>query len=250
MKPSISLIIGTYSENNQPYLDLCLKSLSKQSDVDLEIVVVSSGDYVSKIPPLPNVKHHHSYERLHYPAAITKGYELCEKRDLVVLSNDDVILHVDCLKHMAFEIDKHDKDKLILNPFSNGENKKAYDFPWIPYPNYQYRLVEISSADVESIMYKNPIQVDGLIVEKKFLPFYFTMMKTASYDDIGGIDPTFKTGQDDLDFSLRAIGKGYVLAYCINAFCFHFSGVAADKHLSQDDREFNVKYFHEKWAGQ
>ncbi len=247
----LSILIATYLREAQPYLDACLKSVEAQTFRDFETVLVSSGDYL----PKANVdKHHHSPTRLHFPPAIHKAFDLASKEsELILLLNDDVIMHQTCLQELVNGIDL--MGNVILNPMSNCDNGRLYKTRFFCHrdhgfpqeiSNQQYRIDTIEPI-VDDIIYRTftsrpiyfPIQWNA---------FYCTMFRRTTWDVVGGIDHEFRTGQDDLDFCMRAHQKGIQSGIYTSAFAFHFSGVSADLSLTTEDRQFGIDRFHQKWG--
>ncbi len=252
----ISVFVATYDEDgtakNQAYLDLCLQSLTAQTYRDFEVVVVSSGETrpILKATGLKYVPFH-SEERLHFPPAIAKAYELSNKNsEYILLLNDDVILRKDCIEIMHETI-KAVPHEIILNPLSNSESKGFFyngitgisKNGRLQQFSYQYRIND--APPVEDII-NHSFTYAPLLIRIPFNPFFCTMMKRSTYDKVGGIDPRFLTNKDDLDFSIRAHKLGIMSMAELSAFCFHFGGVTSSKTKTKEEELFNIKLFNEK----
>lgn len=58
-------------------------------------------------------------------------------------------------------------------------------------------------------------------VDTKLLIGFFLMVKREAWDKVGGLDPQFFLGCDDLDFSLRLREAGYALVIASDVFVYH-----------------------------
>ena len=251
MLPKISLLVVTYLESNQKYLDLCLKSILNLNYPKecIDVLVVSSGAYE---PTTMGFRAMHSDERLHYPSGVNYGVKHLDKDSKhILLLNDDVILHKDCLLNMVRVAGEHE---VIINPVSNCDQDWAFRFPigfvrngvYTDLPKRFYRY-EDTAHIAEHIMNDMYIRPTGIIF-RKFICFYCTLIPRKVWDKVGGLDDKFLTGCDDLDYSLRC--KQYNIPAVIeeSAFCLHHGGTTADQTLTTDIRNYNEKYFFEKWG--
>jgi GT2 family glycosyltransferase len=243
----ISILMASYGPQSQKYLDLCFRSLEAQTFKDFEVIHVSSGDFEPKSwKPAASLERGvfaHSKERLHFPAAIAKAYELSDKSsETILLLNDDVIMQKDCLKKLY---DVATKMPCLVNPRSNCDDNGRYYISTSPFTKLQYRSDEMESLFNQVIEYED--YYPFTLIRQPMAHFYATMMTRKIWDDVGGIDVNLRTGFDDQDFSHRANQKGYFSCIAMHAYALHGSGATADPHLSQEDRKFNEDYYREKW---
>lgn len=245
----VSVLIATYEndDSQQKYLDACLKSLHAQTYKDIEIILVSTGKYL----PLVDVDIHcHQKERLHFPEAIMKASAKMSNSEYVLLCNDDIIASQTAIEQMVGILKM---ENLILNPMSNCDQLRQFLAP-LYVKTLDDRLIEFSQQDrmVNVLPYVDDIierscSFTPMVFFRQWVAFYFSAMRRSTWDQIGGLDPKFKTGQDDLDFCLRAEKQNIRSAILTSTFVYHFSGVSADKHLDTETRNSNIEYFNEKW---
>lgn len=253
----ISVLLASYGAQSRRYLDLCFRSLAAQTFGEFEVIHVSSGEFdpwrpdskkehcksitreiFSEFPSISGI-HYHSYERLHFPAAIAKAYERTDPdTEYIMLLNDDVILQEDCINRLLNTVKL---GPMIVNPQSNCDDNGRFYLSGSPFTKLQYRIEEMEELYPEVIKYDNLIR--PLLFRQPQVHFYCTMMTRKCWEEVGGIDVNLKTGYDDADFCLRAKQKGYEPVIAMHAYALHGSGVSADIHLTQDDRAFNEKYF-------
>ncbi len=252
----IDIIIPTYSSSGQRYLDDCLESIKKQSYKEYKVYVISSGDYKPTINTTLDVIHKHYMQRMHFPEAVNEGVK-SGKSEYILLANNDIIMQKHCLESMLILLSS--KDKLIVNPVSNCSNGKFYTMNIIfkmrefitsfESNQYTYQDIEPYRADIMESMTTWPGIVNGFF-PLEFCAFFCTAMKRSTWNDVGGIDTALRTGQDDFDFCLRARQIGVKSVVSLNSFCFHYSGITANEHLTKEDRQFNIDHFNKKWKNQ
>lgn len=236
----ISIMLASYGPQSQRYLDLCFKSLKAQTLQEFEIIHVSSGEFK---PKSQAHNHIHSYERLHYPAAVAKAYENTKPNyPLILFLNDDVILNKECLYKMAKTLEL---GRFIINPMSNCDDNGRFYLSSSKFNKLQYRIDEMEKLCYDVIEHKHEFPFFLFPMPQAHL--YCSMMRRDDYEKIGGIDIKYLTGFDDKDLSLRAKKQGVNPMVASHAYALHGSGVTADLHLTVEDRRFNQNYFMEKF---
>lgn len=243
-------MLATYLAENQKYLDLALRSIKAQENVDIETIVVSSGDHIPTVPDW--VQHIHSADRLHYPSAINLGVKHTDQNSkYIMLLNDDVVLTKNALHEMSECCGDRD---FILNPISNCDNHWLYlfvptilgkDGNLVHFPERFYRWDDWAPYHDELItqVSRHP----RFIWQAPMVCFYATMIPRKVWNVVGELDANFKTGYDDQDYSVRAREKKISLGIAASALIWHSGGVTADIAITQDDRKFNVEYYNTKW---
>lgn len=252
MSSKVSIVIPCYfhTEEVQNYLDLCIKSCKAQTYNDIEIVVSSSGD---KAPIVPEgVKLVHSFERLHFPKCVNQGVRATspDSKYLFIL-NDDTCLTKTCTEEMVNTIGD---GEMVANPLSNCDNMVRYNMAvgffrnddFVPVPVRFMRLNQIV-GDEDNFINSKSIYPRGTILQN-WLAIYATMIPRKVWDKVGEIDENFKTGQDDLDWCLRAKKHNIPTVVAINALAWHFGGVTSSVVLDQKTRQHNFEYFIKKWG--
>lgn len=245
----LSILIAHYDETGeyQPYLDLCLKSLQKQTFQDFENIVVASGNFVPSFEPYSYNNFHYSKNRMHFPKAIEKAYSMCGDSEFVMLLNNDTVLDTQFLATMIDLLERY-PEEIILNGLCNAD---AFGFfYWAltgikgkqPFTKPQYKIEEFENPEELMDLITYPFAV----VAMPFSCFYGTMMKRSTYDKVGGIDKKFQTNKDDLDFCIRARKFGIKSMVAMHAAIFHFGGVTTNKTKTPEEEKFNIEYFNSK----
>ncbi len=250
----VSIIIPTYLESNQKYLDVCLKAIENldyPKDL-LDVVLVSSNGFRPSVPSDLQVKCIFVKERLHYASAINKGVKSADNdSDFYLLLSDDVILTKDSLKEL---IESAGNYNAVFGATSNCDNGSLHsltmgfskDEVFHQVVSRQYRYDDWAQV-FSDLMNAKSLYPKGLI-KYDWLCFYAVLIPKKVWTDLSGLDENFKSGKEDLDFCLRARALGYPSLMALSSLIWHFSGVTADQVLTDDVRIENEKYYSEKWS--
>lgn len=247
MTPKISILLASYGPQSQRYLDCCFRSLEAQTCQDFELIHVSSGDFIprSRVDFVKGWKHLVLQDRHHFPAAIDKAYKMTNPNtEYIMLLNDDVILQKHCIHLMKLTLENLAGKNAILNPKSNCDDNGRFYMTLTPFTEIKYRIEQMEEL-VDKVIDFEHRQTFGVIRQHQ-VHFYCTLMTRKCWEEVGGIDPNFKTGFDDQDFCDRAKKKGYAPSIALHAYALHGSGVSADAFLSKEERDFNEQYYKEK----
>lgn len=249
--PKVSVIVVTYVEANKRYLDLCVRSIKNLNypKDKLDVIVVSKPGYVPAYEGVrtvyPDVK-----EWFFTPVSINYGVSQADKdSEHFLILNDDTILTKNSLANMVSAIGP---SATIMNPispcdahayrllfgFSKDNHLHLADGTFYRYENFEPYFDELMNADS---FYREGV------VAQNFLCMYATLFPRFVWEKVGGFDEMFKTGQDDIDYSLRARLNGVSLCFNLHAVIWHFGGVNSSNTITDDLRKHNVDYFIKKW---
>ena len=77
------------------------------------------------------------------------------------------------------------------------------------------------------------------------------MVKASLYDELGGLDESFKIALNDVDFCLRLREKGYLNVFTPFAELYHFESASRGSDIEDKAKaeRYNeeAKHFREKW---
>jgi GT2 family glycosyltransferase len=256
--PLVGLVIATYLEQNQRYLDECLKSIKNLSypKDKIQVMVKSSGDYEPTVDldiPYLHVLHHG--RQVHYPESINLGIEELKKRfgdvfDYYLLLNDDTVLTKDSLANLV--IGAMGNHMAIYQPVSNCDNHWRYLLPFKAgekhIMNRFYRYDDLAN-DFENMRNASSPVASGYMFAE-WVALYATLISKKVWDIVGPLDPKFKTGQDDVDYCKRAKMHGIPCVINLSSLIWHFGGVTADVALTPEIRNENLAYFKSKYNGE
>lgn len=255
--PKISIVVVTYLKENRHYLEACLKSVANLDYPKdrMEVILVSSNGYKPELSEFEKTivkKTNFADHRLHFSEAANSGAELRdEDSKYIFLLSDDTIMTRNSLANMA----RMARDQVILGPISNCDLHIKYSLAFMFKEQGQdvhmnqrfFRLNEPCDKVVDDLMNANSIYPPGLIFQNELF-FYAVLIPVKVWKEIGPLDPKFKTGQDDIDYSRRAQQAGVRMAVVLDCLIWHCGGVTADLALTQETRDENIKYYKEKWG--
>jgi GT2 family glycosyltransferase len=72
------------------------------------------------------------------------------------------------------------------------------------------------------------------------------LVPRAVFAALGGFDPQFRNGHEDIDFCLRAAEQGYKIRYVAESVIYHHVGSSSGRF---DNESENERYFLSKWQG-
>ena len=202
-QPRTSIIILAF--NGMSHLPECLESIKKQTEQNLEIIVVdnassdNSAEWVAE--NYPDVKLIRADKNLGFCKGMNLGSAHASGKYLLLL-NQDVVLDCDCVSQLADELDTRSETWIGAFPkvqfyyaplFIN-----AFGVRW--YENCHWRDTRVGLPDLGQ--FKEPEQVFGSI-------FPAVMIRNSKFHEIGRFDPVFWSYNEDFDLCYRAAIFGY-----------------------------------------
>jgi len=226
----VSIIILAYEK-----LGLLINTLNKikqNTKVEHEIIIIDNSNkdsstrkFVGTLQNKDNYRIILNDENVGFARGVNQGIKLA-KGDYICLLNDDTEPSENWLTKMLKHFEKKDKkgkDRKIgaVAPMSDivmgWQKQSAYkdfdDEHEVPY------LIGLC-----------------LLIPRKVL------------DDVGLLDEQFYFGEEDLDWSMRATDKGYILIVAQDVFVRHFGGVSVDKEAYDKFFPIGRKKLIEKWG--
>ncbi len=246
----VSIIVTTYLEKSKPYLDACIQSIKNQSYADIETIIVGRPSYAPAYDGVTTV--HPPMDSFGCATGVNFGISKSDPASHYIFTiNDDVILTKNCVSNLVKIMGDGD---WILNPLSNCDNgiKYLFDFSFykdgnehrVNAPQYIYDDLKGYLPELMNAESRLPT---GIILQNELF-FYATMIPRKVWEKVGQFDEIFKTGQDDIDYSLRARQKNVALGVCTDALAWHFSGASANSTMTDPVRIRNLQYFKYKWG--
>lgn len=249
-KPKVSAIVITHLNENQEYLDLCLESLRRQRDVDLEVIVASSCLEPSRVHD--SVRLFHLESTITGPQATNFAYSKTRPESQYIFhANDDLILSQDAIAEMCHAAQDND---VIVNPFSNC------DMGWMYGGEIDLKNSAGSRLAVQRFMRLPEVRgyEEAIITHpagyRIYLNFsqlctYATLIPRKTWERLSGYNTRFIMGYADTDLSFRARKAGIPLMVCFSSFIFHFGGVTTSGNLKQEIRDQDKRLFESLWKG-
>lgn len=194
--PKVSVIIPTY--NRAHLLRECILSVLAQSFRDFEVIVVDDGSIDNTRLVVSSLPVRYIYqENEGAPAARNKGLRLARGKYLTFLDSDDVMIQGALSKGVAV-LEEHPEVG-----FSYG---RAYVM------DERGRIHGLSKQRLkESRVRQGRDELGDLILGNYIVPCE-VMIRRSCLEEVGGFNPAFRFGSQDLELWVR-LAKKYAVAY-------------------------------------
>jgi GT2 family glycosyltransferase len=219
-----SIIIVGYKALEQ--LDRCLESLiahpperEEPGDLNVPAEIILIDNSPEQLKPLEDSRtfkkllrtytrfvHEWHPENLGFAAACNRGVEL-SGGDTIVLVNPDTMVFPEWAERLSAHLQPGIG---AVGPISN------FVAAW------QNAALHMQIPDTWEKTARYAIKGNSRRgVDTKLLIGYFMMIPRKVWDEVGGLDPQFFLGCDDLDFSMRVREAGYSLVIASDVFVYH-----------------------------
>lgn len=238
--PLVSIIIPFHSCWGMT--EACLQSVGKHADVSHEIILIddaSDASVAAKADALSgaSVVVIRNEVRRSYSANNNAGAKVARGQYLCLLNNDTLVTP-GWLSAMVAVLQR-DPDIGVLGnkhlfPQTNllhhcGMAADHNGLPWHLHPN--------TNPDLPSVNYQRDLPM---------VTFACVMIPRAFYNELGGLDESFRNGYEDCDFCLRVKQKGRRITYTPASVIYHYGQTTPGR--KQTDSA-NVSLFLNKWEG-
>jgi len=210
----LSVIIVNY--NTGPYVVQCVRSLQKQKNIKLEIIVVDNASQDNSAELLSHefgdaIKLILANENLGFGRANNLGVSKANGEYLLILNPDTVIPEPLALSNLIYFLDGHPQIG-ILGPAIEEPRKSRHILPRVRYPfSQKLKFTTAFKALPGSIAW-----ILGACM----------LLRRNLYNEISGFDPDYFLYGEDADICLRARQHGYEIGYCKNVLIHHVSGAS------------------------
>ena len=226
--PLISIIISNLNGMQLNLLEECLDSLLKPGYSNWELIVVDNASTDKSVKYLENRFKDKPNCRIiknpinMYSQGLNLG-ALCAKGEYLAYFNNDVAIKTGYFQELIKEFDKDKKLAIaqgkLLNYFdrtkidSTGETMDLYGNP-----------ITIGAKEPDTGQFDNEEEILSASGSA-------CMIKKATFEKLGGYDPDYGIGYEDMDLALRARKLGYKVKRFPKAVVYH-------KRASTDLAEF------------
>lgn len=235
----VDLIISNY--NNVEYLKLLISSIKLNTTHPYNIIISDAGsnketwDYLNTLKGFtilgsPGVRLNFSEAN---NAAIAKS-----NTEYFVLLNSDVLTSRGWLEAMVDKMENIDRLGACGN-LSNCNRGWTHGVPGKP--QYNMRLEKsglelVPGMKIEQIqphlselydhMEKQNVINKGKFERQEWVAYYGTIFARSAWNEVGGLDPIFNCGGEDLDHCLRLRMAYYEIGEALDSMIYHFGGVS------------------------
>lgn len=209
----VSAIIVNY--NSGSYARQCIESLLRQSNVDMEIIVVDNNSpdgsatllevaFGNRITLIKNE------ENLGFSKANNLGASKASGEFLLLINPDTEVPDPDCIQKL---IEYASQPTIgIVGPAIHEPLKNKYVLPRKTYPSQK----KLKNKNKFKILPGNIAWILGACM----------MLRKSVFNELGGFDPDYFLYGEDADICLRARLAGYQIGYCDSAKIIHVGGAS------------------------
>lgn len=243
----VSVLVSHHYNDNQGYLDQCLKSVLASVGVKYDVTVVADTENAPVVPTGVTLVHNKDLntasKKVNWASKHAKGTHLLWLSDDVMIS-----------KHLLATLsDTATKANAIVNAYSNNDvgsyylalpTLKAHGAPPLPL-KHQMDLSYVSGYEQCVIDYPHS---ESILITVPWIPFYCTMMTKSTFEQVGDLDERLDSRHNDEDYCLRANHKGIRTLVNFGVFALHFGGKTLDRSVTMIERDECTRMFTEKWG--
>lgn len=248
----VSIIILTY--NALKYTQQCISSIQQHTSYPHEIIFVDNGSNDGTAAYLRKLVKEHPNSWSKYTGTSYKLIENQENRgfaagnnqgvsaasgDHVMLLNNDVLVSDGWLESLVESLER-DKKIGMVGPITNSISGRQMvrDIPYSDENGFHIFAQKIRKA------------YNGRLTPRYRIAGFAILMKKALYDEVGGLDESFGTGNyEDDDLCLKVHEKGYAIMVDESVFIHHYRSQTfiENKIDYRNSLSVNGTKFKEKW---
>jgi glycosyltransferase involved in cell wall biosynthesis/GT2 family glycosyltransferase len=261
----VDLIIATYQ--NLPYIKHLINSIWMNTDTPYRIVISDAGsgpkvwEYLRSLQGI--VLLGRPDQRLNYSEAINAGVAAGNSKYFVVM-NSDLVVSRGWLRALVAAMDREDRLAACGN-LSNCNIDWTLPANAITPIQSKGQVLTLRAGmklheyephleALQGFMAASNAQHRGVFHEREWVAAYCTIYARAAWNEVGGFDPIYQNGCEDLDHCIRLRRAGYRIGEAYDAFIFHAGGVsrgayeAEGREKYQAENERNHIICKTKWA--
>jgi GT2 family glycosyltransferase len=216
----------------------CVESIIKNTVVGYRLIVVNNGKNVSTAAYLVELKSRlgnrleviKNPENIGWVKALNQGIAV-SRAPYLCFQNDDTIVTAGWLNRMIDVLDKNEKIGIVN-------------------PSWEGRPANISIDEYGRRLEK---KFAGKFIETDWARGFSVVIKREVVEKIGGVDEIYGLAYfDDVDFSVRAINAGFLVALALDTYVYHHRNVTFFEVLKgprwNELHEKNKLIYYKRWG--
>ena len=242
-RKAVSIIILTW--NALEYTKKCILSIQTHTNYPHEVIFVDNASTDGTVAYLrnlvrerPNYQLIENHENKGFAAGNNQGVAVASS-EFVMLLNNDVLVSDGWLEGLAESLERDEKIGMvgpITNSISGRQMVRA-----VPYTD------ENGFHDFAQRVRKT---YNGRLTPRYRIAGFAVLMRKALYDEVGGLDESFGTGNyEDDDLCLKIREKGYAIMVDEHVFIHHYRSQTfiENKIDYRNSLSVNESMFRKKW---
>lgn len=222
MNPKVTVVIPNW--NGRYLLEICLKSLEKQSFSDFDVMIVDNGSTDESVKFIrknfPKIGVLELNRNFGFARAVNEGIKNSYGRYLVLLNNDTEA-DKDYIRYLVEAADRHEEAGFVAAKMLQFDNRNIIDSAG-------------DAVDVVGHSYNIGLgQEDGPEFNKAGEIFLATaggsLFKREVFEQAGYFDEDYHTYMEDIDLCLRAQFQGFKGWYEPKAVLYHIRKATSSK---------------------
>lgn len=269
VKETVPIVIPVY--NGLEYLKACITSIHMNTTYPYHIVLSDAGsneetwEYLRTLKGITVIGN--PGERKNFSEAVNAGIESSGNTRFFALLNSDVIVSRGWLANMVKKMETHDR-LAVCGVLSNCDRGWLFDNPRDPgsrshnmrvnseldlHPGMKLEEVMPHIDDLNRFMEKSNSENKDNFIDQEWVAYYANVFARSAWEEVGNLDPVFKSGCEDLDHCRRSSNLGFKIGQSLDSFVFHFGGISRGAYQEEDKETYDVedRYNHqvlkEKW---
>lgn len=248
----VDLIVATY--NGLDYIKLCLNSIWLNTDSPYRIIVSDAGsgpevwEYFRSLQGITLLGS--PGQRLNYSQACNAGIAAGNSKYFCIM-NSDILVSKGWLKAMVAHMEKVDRLACLGN-LSNCNIDWTLSANAIQpieskgqilrlHPGMKYQEFAPHVEALNQFMAASNLQHQGVYHSREWVAAYCSLYARAAVEEVGGFDPIFKNGCEDLDHCIRLRKSGYEIGEAYDAFIFHAGGVSRGAYQAENKVAYDAE---------
>lgn len=252
-KPEVTVLVTHHLNENDKYLDACLKSLLFTDNIPIEIICISDA----KNPPRVEIAARDPRVQLiwdgKHVTCADKWREALRiadpKAPYFIAISDDVMVSYGMIGKMQWMLAHSGIGEAILCPQSNSDQTTRY--LWNSGFPVKCKLEDLDAGKYGGRMRDDVIHWGGkenLLIPQDWVSFYCVMMPKSVIAKVGELDARMEVRGNDLDYCRRARQLGIPSYVQIGAFCLHFGDQTIPKCTTTTQYQAADEAMKEKYA--
>ncbi len=245
IKPQIFVSIIILTWNALEYTKKCVRSIQEHTSYPYEIIFADNASTDGTVEYLRNLVGEYSNYKL-IENRENKGFATGNNQgvaaaqgEYVMLLNNDVLVSDGWLTSLVESLERNDKIGMT-GPITNSISGRQMvrDVPYSDENGFHVFAKKVKKA------------YNGRLTPRYRIAGFAILMKKALYEEVGGFDESFGTGNyEDDDLCLKVLEKGYAIMVDESVFIHHYRSQTfiENKIDYRNSLSVNETKFKEKW---
>lgn len=248
--PKISIVIP--NKDHIDDLKKCMNSIDNYSEYrNYEFIIVENNsteketfDYYKELESRDNVKVLNWDKEFNYSAINNYGVKSAEGEYVLLLNNDTEIINKDCLTQLLSYCQREDVGIVGARLYYEDGS-------------IQHAGVVIGFGGIAGHAFVGLYEENGLYMSRTKVACDYSavtaaclMVKKSIFEQVGGLDESFKVAFNDIDFCMKVRELGKLVVYNANAKLYHYESKSRGYEDTPEKQErffSEIERFTDKW---